>query len=425
MTIKRPVLFHSLLVILILFLTGKTVFSHANEIIKLSDSGSSDLRNRVVAARLMVNGKDPYFFKWKPGMSETFVDPRDDPRIIFTRVTSTPSLLLLQVPFVYLSFSTQIYLWSFVQILLLILSIYLLTTFTRSSQKKLLIVLISLVFSLSNSWLLHLSLGQAYIIYVFISLLAMYCHSKRKVKIGAVLMGMLAVLRPTYILFLLPFLIFTADRKTIFIHITLGAAVMFFLPFAFGNNRLWNSYFRAMSYQSTSKLGIVSYDPIPSDYYPIIIEGVSHLANFNYFAKQDSSFKRNISSLLNQQTYNYISLTIFLSFFIYFLMTINRYRHKITSTLSIFLLGMILVVVSELFLPFSRYPYNDIQLLTITCLLTIIVKRITLFDLIGLSLFITWFFLFDTYIIENLSVWLFISYLLFRIISLIKSTTSG
>lgn len=39
----------------------------------------SDFRNRVVGARLMLGGIDPYLFKWQPGLSERFFDPLDNP----------------------------------------------------------------------------------------------------------------------------------------------------------------------------------------------------------------------------------------------------------------------------------------------------------------------------------------------------------
>jgi hypothetical protein len=49
----------------------------------------------VVATRLLNNGIDPYYYKWKPGDSELFLDPRDFPDRPMSRVTVPPTTLLI------------------------------------------------------------------------------------------------------------------------------------------------------------------------------------------------------------------------------------------------------------------------------------------------------------------------------------------
>ncbi|MCK4696052.1 MAG: hypothetical protein KAT74_09825, partial [Candidatus Cloacimonetes bacterium] len=39
--------------------------------------GAIDLRNRVVGARLLLKGEDPYYFKWDNDTPEYYVDARD------------------------------------------------------------------------------------------------------------------------------------------------------------------------------------------------------------------------------------------------------------------------------------------------------------------------------------------------------------
>lgn len=55
----------------------------------------TDLRNRVVGARLVIEGIDPYFFKWTPVWSERFCDPLDDPNNLLSRVSVPPTVLAL------------------------------------------------------------------------------------------------------------------------------------------------------------------------------------------------------------------------------------------------------------------------------------------------------------------------------------------
>ena len=52
-----------------------------------------DLRNRVVGARVMLVGHDPYTFFWQPGMPEELLDPVHEPKA--HRLTVSPPTLLI------------------------------------------------------------------------------------------------------------------------------------------------------------------------------------------------------------------------------------------------------------------------------------------------------------------------------------------
>ena len=71
----------------------------------------TDLRNRVVGARLVIEGIDPYFFKWVPGLSDRLYDPLDDPSQILSKVSVPPTVLALHSIIARLPYMQQKILW--------------------------------------------------------------------------------------------------------------------------------------------------------------------------------------------------------------------------------------------------------------------------------------------------------------------------
>ena len=75
----------------------------------------TDLRNRVVGARLIIDGIDPYFFKWVPGFSDRFYDPLDVPSQILSKLSVPPTVLALHSIMARLPYMQQKILWLIVQ----------------------------------------------------------------------------------------------------------------------------------------------------------------------------------------------------------------------------------------------------------------------------------------------------------------------
>ena len=75
----------------------------------------SDLRNRVVAARLVLEGIDPYFFKWYPGLSDRFYDPLEIPEAVLSKVSVPPTVLALHSIIAKLGYLQQKIIWLIVQ----------------------------------------------------------------------------------------------------------------------------------------------------------------------------------------------------------------------------------------------------------------------------------------------------------------------
>ena len=73
-----------------------------------------DLRCKVVAARAMLAGLDPYAYEWKPGMSGRLLDPmRRHPGP--SRATYPPTLLLMYAPLAELPYRTQRITWALLE----------------------------------------------------------------------------------------------------------------------------------------------------------------------------------------------------------------------------------------------------------------------------------------------------------------------
>ena len=75
----------------------------------------TDLRNRVVGARLIIKGIDPYFFKWVPGLSDRLYDPLDVPSEILSKVSVPPTVLALHSVIARLPYMQQKVLWLIVE----------------------------------------------------------------------------------------------------------------------------------------------------------------------------------------------------------------------------------------------------------------------------------------------------------------------
>lgn len=75
----------------------------------------SDLRNRVVAARLVLEGIDPYFFKWYPELSDRFYDPLDNLSAVLSKVSVPPTVLALHSIIAPLTYLQQKLIWLVVQ----------------------------------------------------------------------------------------------------------------------------------------------------------------------------------------------------------------------------------------------------------------------------------------------------------------------
>ena len=103
----------------------------------------SDLRSRVVGARLMLEGIDPYLFKWQPGLSELFYDPLDNPTELISKLSVPPTVLTLHSAMAGMPYLQQKIIWLFVQWSALVGTVFVFLKANQSQAKTCLILGIS------------------------------------------------------------------------------------------------------------------------------------------------------------------------------------------------------------------------------------------------------------------------------------------
>ena len=329
--------------------------------------GGIDLRNRVVGARVLIEGMDPYFFQWHQGMSDRLLDPLVLPNSIVSRVTVPPTVLIFHATIAGFSYLQQKIIWLIVQWAAFLSTIFMFARRSDSPLKKNLILLLGWFFLNSLFWRVHVERGQIYIIYVFLLSLAWF-FSQTEFKYHNILsgffIGLTATLRPPIILISLPFLIY---RKWAFLWggiIGILSSLSFSLVLV--KLSIWQSYFSAMS-GMTSLINLRQDSFFTNNIdenntlYPQTIEGMNNINSMIDLPHPRSSLIMIADSLnLNFISANILIISLFFIIILvsFFLLSLPR---KNISINSIFLSGMVLYLIAEFFIPAPRDSYNDVQ----------------------------------------------------------------
>ena len=323
--------------------------------------GAIDLRNRVVGTRVLLDGKDPYFFKWDDNTPEYFVDARDIySNFPMSRLTVPPSVLLLHSPFASIPYKTQQILWAFIQWILLLVSILLLADIARSKIQKKIIWIVGLLFIAGSFfWRMHVSIGQNYILYTFLIILSFWL-AKQKFKthyfLSGFILGITTAFRFPVLLFAIPFLI--QKKWRIITGGITGIIIVFSSTFFVANIGIWKSYFASLKFHEQFHLSIL--EPIYGLHPNSVIDGIKNAVFSANLPRADSSFqdifRRYLNIKVHSQTLE-ISLIIILIVIIFFLYK-NRSEKK--SMEYLFFVGVALIFISEYFLPAARLSYNNV-----------------------------------------------------------------
>lgn len=351
-----------ILKILLLMAIIIAIFGLLADIINVNTYMMNDLRSRVVAARLLDNNIDPYFYKWIPGDQETYLDPRDFPGRLISRVTVPPTVLVIQGLFSNLSYLIQKNIWLFVQWISLLFSLLFLSINLKNKKNRFLIWIVGLMLVAGNwLWRFHVDAGQLYIVYVML-ISSGYFILKRDIKgksfISGFILGLLISLRPNTIFFCLPLLVLKKIR------ILSGAAAGFilnlFVSISIWGITPWLSYSKAIKIHEMIHLGIGEISSLPNSvvYGLKEVEGVSHFDVIPRFLYTDSSLQGVLkSTMLVSSGTLIIALALVLTIYLLFLI---RYRKHIISTEMLFFSGITAVIISEFFLPATRFVYYDV-----------------------------------------------------------------
>ncbi|MCL4385525.1 MAG: glycosyltransferase 87 family protein [Cyanobacteria bacterium] len=350
--------------------------------------GGVDLRSNVIGARLLLRGVDPFHYVWKKGDSDLFLHPTANPNL--PHVTVTPTVLVLYTPIANLPYGIQQKIWFYLQWIFLLLSIFFFTRYLNSEMKVKIIWILGLLFiSGAIFWRLHSERGKVIVLYIFFIALA-YWISQMKFRYSNILsgffIGFTVILRPTYALMMIPVLIY--KKWKLFTGAVIGLLVGFFMPVIFTNYSIWIKYLSAMQLNEKIHLGLI---PIGDFGYIVkTIEGMNNLHRYAAIPTYDSSLQgvfQGLGIILTSKILwiSLVILIIIVSFLLY------KFRLKNIKMSLLFLIGVVMVLVSEFFLPAVKWSYYDIIWLLPLPLIVINYEPVSKFFNLSVILLLTGF----------------------------------
>ncbi|MEM8677049.1 MAG: glycosyltransferase 87 family protein [Cyanobacteria bacterium P01_G01_bin.67] len=330
----------------------------------------TDLRNRVVGARLMLKGIDPYFFKWHPGLSAKFYDPFDNPIELLSKLSVPPTVLVLHSIMAGLSYIQQKLIWLIVQWSAFIGTILIFIKTSNSRHETKLILIISAFFANSLFWRFHINSGQIYIIYVFLLAIAWFFLkeiAKYNDMISGFFVGVTSSLRPSFILFFIPFIF--RQKYSFLLGGLLGLLSSISLSYKVAGDLIWEKYILTML-GMTGLIDLNTYlspeaKTLPSEdiVYPKIIEGFDSSIRNPLEQHLDNTSFYDILNALYLPHKRYILVIGFITFLVFVSVFITKYLFPKKPVEHLFLFGSLICLISDFFIPVGRYSYYDIQMI--------------------------------------------------------------
>lgn len=339
--------------------------------IQFEKTYTSDLRNRIVGARLQKDGIAPYFYKWKPGDKLRYYDPANFDSLKVANITATPFFHTLLYPLVELPQRTISQVWLVIEYILLLSSIMLALSLTVNSLQKITILLTTLLLLFTAAWKGHILTGQLYICIPFFAMCFYYYMQQKNSNYAAFLAGSFAIvlllIRPNTLVFFLPFLLLLKQYNKRFIF-------LFFLPviaiiyWNVGNKKewlFWNNYKEAMAEQIKVHQDLYPHivhnapDPKPGAWEGFYIKYSKTVPSFsekgNIFVLYQHIFhkKLSVSSLL-------LAASIIIALLLIVFLIAQKEAANI-SLPNIAIFGFCLYMISDLFSPIWRHQYNTVQ----------------------------------------------------------------
>ena len=374
MNLKNKWIFLNLLI-----LSGILAHSIQRDI-ELEKQYASDLRNRVVGARIQKDGKLPYFFHAKPSEVPRYYDPVASlDTTLVSGNTASPFFHQLLFPICDLPQRTLSRLWLASEYLILFSITWMIIRFSVSTQQKLLVLNTAVLFTMTEAWIHHIASGQLYLFVAFLICLVFYALliDKKWIRIlGGLFAAMLILTRPVTLVILIPF-IFQPGKYIVFLTSTFVFLALYGLfvwtsPF---QKSVWEQYRLAIQkhveiHQGINKSVLFPYD---HDYIPYL-EGFSRDEIFKNLKEhpildkngETGSFFlifRNVThhklplQILNGM--NIFNLLFFSALFFYYG---RKYPPSVTQ---VFILGFLLYMLAEIWNPITRNPYNVVQWLPV------------------------------------------------------------
>lgn len=347
----------SIVFIVALVTSARSFLVDVNNTLKF---GGVDLRDRVVAARVALEGMDPYTFKWSEEYPKTLLNPIENPEIPVTRASFAPMVILIHMPLARIPYSIQRTLWLFAQWGLLLLTIHLFASLSPDKRRAKLIWITGLLISSTSLWRFHVERGQVYVLYAFLVALSFWITSKSwrySHYLGGLVLGLAAVLRPTIVVMAIPFVIFR--RYKIFSGMIAGLAIAFLVCSATFGFSIWKSYTNSMKYFEQANLGELNFSVYA---FPeiAVIEGMDNLRSAAVIPLNNTS----IQYILHQYFKVRLKSPTLILFLALTLLLVSAWLfgkgHFDAPLPAIFLFASVLVLITDYFLPATKSYYSEI-----------------------------------------------------------------
>lgn len=336
----------------------------------------SDLRNRVVGARLQKDGKMPYFYKWKPADGLRYYDPTNFDTLKVSNITTTPYFNQLLYPIADMEQRTISRFWVYLQYIFLFIMVGMALRFADTFLRKMMVFSVAVSFLFTHAWMKVIETGQMYLFIPLFAFAFYFFLSKPKNTAAALTAGLFAVslvlIRPNTVFMFLPIL-FLAGKYHLRYKLTFLIPVIMVLGYIIGSGQqraLWADYAEGLSEQlklhqdleptgqyNGADPGFLSWEGWNRNEIAAAQANTTYFnysENGNFFVLVERIFGKKLSPVfLNVASLLLIGIIAGLFYF---------YNRKSGFELyNIALLGFSLYMVSDLFSPFYRHQYNTVQ----------------------------------------------------------------
>ena len=350
----------------------------------------SDLRNRIVGARLQKDGKLPYHYHWQIADGIRYYNQQEDQWIStngkrqeiipqdsdVNKITASPFFHELLYPVCDLPQRTISRIWFWGQYILLACIISMISGLTRDKRIKWLLLNIGVLFTTTEAWKALISAGQLYLAEAFLMcciLTALVKNNKKGMIIGGICAAIFVLTRPIAFVLFVPFLFYY--KKYLPFLLTSLAGFICYILFVISNPKemaIYKDYINGMKMhvqlhqdadnglppahitEESKFSNIEGFDIAETERLPIIYPTKIYSENGNIFVIYYKILHKKLPLpvLVAGMIFTVCVLTIL------FFLHAEKYPPQ---TLRILLFSLILYMIVEIFNPIYRHQYNTVQ----------------------------------------------------------------
>lgn len=386
MFVKSP--FVRNLILLILVVIAVLGFLQNLKIQQLA--GMGDMRGRVAGARLILDGKLPYYYNWYPGdpVRYYYGGEVDSPRVaptVVSGLTAPPAFLRAIGP---IANAEQYKIdWGAFYLFHILWLCGLVFTLSKVSRDKWYIVLLLMVpFLWSDGWMNQVLISQYYALFGFMLLAIGLLLLRNKQIAAGLLFAVLILFRLNTLVFVLPFLIAAwYYRKFLFSSATGLLVYAVFVAVTPFEKQLWQQYFSSLKDHQELHMGKMPPAPmariVTLPTLPTIVEGQDYHAMDKAYKESDirifmeaSNFKQGYKAVMGRQPPAMMLSICLLGTILFVWVWMYRKRKMRTDAFDFpeykhVLAGMLFYFLSSFFSTISNASYQFPQWLAVAVIL--------------------------------------------------------